>query len=221
VTPVHQQTLVAAYHSIHAPEPGISAEDVIATPQSLERDVRGLLDDGYHFVDAAELVAESGGNRPVGRTALLTFDDGWLDGLTVATPLLLELGVPATFFVCPGLFGNHDARMGDAGRMLTEHDARRLAAAGMDIGSHSLTHPDLRTLDDRQLGAELAGSKAAVEALTGKPCLTFAYPFGLHDDRVRRAASAAGYRVAFAYAPGHWRALAAPRIPAPLPQYAA
>lgn len=219
--PTADQSGCPAYHSIHAPQAGISARDVIATPQALERDVRRLLEDGYRFVTAAELVAESGGSRPVGRVAVVTFDDGWLDGLPVAAPLLHELGVQATFFVCPGLCGNHDTRMGEAGRVMTEHDVGELAAAGMDIGSHSLTHPDLRSLDDRQLGVELDGSKAAVEALTGMPCLTFAYPLGLHDARVRRAAAAAGYAVAFAYAPGPWRALAAPRIPAPLPQYAA
>jgi peptidoglycan/xylan/chitin deacetylase (PgdA/CDA1 family) len=130
--------------------------------------------------------------------------------------------VPATFFVCPGLWGNHDLRMGEAGRVLTERTARELAETGMDLGAHSMTHPDLRSLDDDALRAEVVGSKTAVEELTGRPCLSFAYPFGLHDSRVRRAVAEAGFAVAFAYEPGPWRPLAAPRIPAPLvDQYAA
>lgn len=215
-------TVVLAYHSIHAVEPGIDAPDVIASPQALERDVRTLLDAGYRFLTADDLVTETGGGQPAGRTALVTFDDGWLDGLTVAAPMLSRLGVRATFFLCPGLWGNHDPRMGEAGHVLTAEDARGLAAAGMDLGAHSMTHPDLRTLGDAELQRELADSRAAVEALTGRPCRSLAYPFGLHDARVQRAVADGGFDLAFTYEPGPWRPFAAPRIPAPLSdQYAA
>lgn len=213
---------VVAYHSIHAPEPGVRADDVIAPPDVLERDVRTLLDAGYRFVTADELVSETGGEEPPERTALLTFDDGWLDGLTVAAPLLIRLGVGATFFVCPGLWGGRDERMGEAGRVLTAAEARELAAAGMDLGSHSMTHPDLRTLDETALRRELVDSKTAVEDISGRSCRALAYPFGLHDERVRRAAAGAGFAVAFSFEPGPWRPFAAPRFPGPLThQYAA
>ena len=58
-------------------------------------------------------------------------------------------------------------------------------------------------------------SKAAVEELTGRPCRTFAYPYGLHDERVTRAVADAGYELAFTWLPGPWRPLEAPRLPAP------
>ena len=207
--------LALAFHAIHAPEPGIDAPDVIARPEALERDLLTLRAAGYRFVTAGELAAETGGRRPPDRTALVTFDDGWRDGLTVAAPLLDRLGVRATFFVCPGLFGNHDPRLGEAGHVLTASEARALHEAGMELGAHSLTHPDLRVLGDAELRVELAGSREAVEAITGRPCLTFAYPFGAHDARVRRAAAAAGYVLAFQYQPGRWSRFAAPRVPAP------
>lgn len=208
--------VVLAYHAIHESEPGIHAPDVIDAPATLERDVRALLAAGYRFRTAGELVAETGGAEPPAGTAVLTFDDGWRDGLTVAAPLLARLGVRGTFFVCPGLFGNHDPRMGEAGRMLLGPDeARALHDAGMELGAHSLNHPDLTEVDDAELRRQLAGSKEEVEAITGQPCRTFAYPFGCHDGRVRRAAGAAGYALAFQYAPGPWAALAAPRLPAP------
>jgi peptidoglycan/xylan/chitin deacetylase (PgdA/CDA1 family) len=84
----------------------------------------------------------------------------------------------------------------------------------MDLGAHSMTHPDLRTLGERELAAELADSKAAVEDITGRRCRAFAYPFGLHDARVRRATARSGFAVAFAYSSGPWHRLAAPRHPA-------
>ena len=58
-------------------------------------------------------------------------------------------------------------------------------------------------------------SKTAVERLTGRPCRTLAYPYGLYDERVVPAARAAGYELAFGWLPGPWRALEAPRLPAP------
>jgi peptidoglycan/xylan/chitin deacetylase (PgdA/CDA1 family) len=204
--------LVLAYHSIHEPEPGVDAPDVIVSPRTLERDLRGLQADGYRFLAAGEL---PGGPPPPG-TAVLTFDDGWRDSLTVTAPLLTRLGIRATFFLCPGLFGNHEPRMGSAGWVLTESEARELHAAGMELGAHSMTHPDLRALDDRALDSELADSKAAVEEIAGSECRTLAYPFGVHDERVRRAARRAGFGLAFAYSPGPWDPMAAPRIPGQL-----
>ena len=210
------EPLVIAYHAIHDPDDGVHADDVIAEPAALERDVRALTERGYRWLTADELVEETGGAEPGPRTAVLTFDDGWLDGLTVATPLLTKLGVRATFFLCPGLWGGHDQRMGSAGHVLDVAQARELSAAGMDLGAHSMTHPDLRTLDDGALRTELVDSKAAVEAITGRPCRAFAYPFGLHNRRVRRAVVDAGFSLAFTFRPGRWNPLAAPRTPGPL-----
>jgi peptidoglycan/xylan/chitin deacetylase (PgdA/CDA1 family) len=147
---------------------------------------------------------------------VLTFDDGFRSWLTDVAPLLERLGVPATFYVCPGLLGTqHERVSGEAGRLLDQGEARALAETGMELGSHSLSHPDLRLLGSGELAAELTESKAAIEQITGRPCRTLAYPYGLHDERVERAAGEAGYELAFAWLPGPWRELAAPRLPAP------
>ncbi|MBL0275002.1 MAG: polysaccharide deacetylase family protein [Anaeromyxobacter sp.] len=73
---------------------------------------------------------------------------------------------------------------------------RLLAAAGHEIGSHSLSHPLLPGVDDVQLAREVAGSKARVEAELGAPCLAFCYPNGDQDERVVAAVRRAGYQVA-------------------------
>jgi peptidoglycan/xylan/chitin deacetylase (PgdA/CDA1 family) len=99
--------------------------------------------------------------------------------------------------------------------VLTAGEACELHALGFELGAHSLHHPDLCEVDDATLDAELRGSKEAVETLTGEPCRTFAYPFGLHDARVRAATQAAGFELAFQYGPGVWEPFAAPRIPKP------
>lgn len=72
-------------------------------------------------------------------------------------------------------------------------DLRALAGDGHEIGSHSLTHPILTSVDDRQLARELAGSRARIEAELQRPCESFCYPNGDCDPRVREATRAAGY----------------------------
>lgn len=199
------------YHGIAAATDRVDARHLLTSPQHLEAHLRFLRRRGYRFMTVEELLAE-GGPRP--RTAVVTFDDGFENWLTGALPVLRKLGVRATFYVCPGLLGRPHPELA-AAKLLDEEGLRELAAAGMELGSHSLTHPDLRGLDDEALRRELEESKAEVERIAGRPCRTFAYPYGLYDARVVRAVAVAGYELAFAWLPGPWRALEAPRLPAP------
>lgn len=202
------------YHGIAAATDGDDPGRLLTSPELLEAHLRFLQRRGYRFLTAEELLDEGGGPRP--RTAVVTFDDGFQNWLTGALPVLSRLGLPATFYVCPGLLGHpHPELAGEKGALLDEEGARQLVAAGMELGSHSLGHPDLRALDDEALAHELEGSKAEVERITGRPCRTFAYPYGLYDERVVRAVASAGYELAFAWLPGPWRPLEAPRLPAP------
>ena len=198
---------VLAYHGLGRPDEA----RLLITPERLEAQIRYLQRRGYTFVTAEELE-----DQPSRGTAVLTFDDGFRSWLTDVAPLLERLGVRATFYVSTGLLGQqHPQVPGDEGRLLDSADAKALSEAGMELGSHAVTHRDLRSLDDGELAAELQESKAAVEKITGRPCRTLAYPYGLYDDRVTDAAAAAGYELAFAWLPGPWKPLAAPRLPAP------
>jgi peptidoglycan/xylan/chitin deacetylase (PgdA/CDA1 family) len=205
--------VVLVYHGVGIATDRTDPARLLVSPDHLAAHVSLLLRRGYRFVPAGELAANV---APAPRTAALTFDDGFRNWLTVALPLLLSLGVRATFFVCPGLLGGrHPDVPGEAGELLDEGGVRELHLAGMEIGSHSLSHPDLRTLGDEELECELRESRAAVEAVTGAPCPALAYPYGLYDERVVRAAESAGYEVAYGWLPGPWRRFEAPRLPAP------
>jgi peptidoglycan/xylan/chitin deacetylase (PgdA/CDA1 family) len=205
--------VVLVYHGVASAGDDKDPNRLLVSPHHLEAHVRLLQRRGYGFVAAGEL-ARNG--KPAGRTAALTFDDGWRNWLTAGLPVLERLGVGGTFFVCPGLYGaTHPDVAGEEGALLDEREARTLHEAGMELGSHSLTHPDLRKLSDGELAVELRDSKEAVEAITGRPCRLFAYPYGLYDERVVEAVGTAGYELAFAWLPGPWRPLEAPRLPAP------
>ena len=187
---------------------------IITPPRHLEAHIALLRELGYRFATASELARHWRGSVPPPGIAVLTFDDGWRDGLTTVAPMLTALGVRATFFVCPGRFGIPAPELGDA-RVMTESEARELHDLGMELASHSLSHPDLRKLSDAELRVELSWSRDALESITSEPCRTFAYPSGWRDRRVERAVADAGYEVAFIDRHGLWRKLAAPRVHAP------
>ena len=207
-------SVVLVYHGI-SPAAKATGSRLLIDPAHLRSHVGYLRRRGCEFRTAEQLIAHADAGPPPG-TAVLTFDDGWADAVTVVAPLLEELGVRATFYVSPGRWGAQQPDVdGEAGRLLSKGEAAGLAARGMELGSHSMTHPDLTKLDDAALRHELEASKAAVEQLTGRPCRTFAHPFGLYDARVARAAEDAGYELAFAWEPGEWQRFAAPRLPPP------
>ena len=90
-------------------------------------------------------------------------------------------------------------------RPMSWAQVRELHAAGMEIGSHGVTHQMLAKLSDEELDFELRASKAAIEQQTGAPARTLSYPVGgqrAFDARVMDRATAAGYRLACSYISG-------------------
>ncbi|MCY3782212.1 MAG: polysaccharide deacetylase family protein [Chloroflexi bacterium] len=151
-----------------------------------------LLDEGLEPISFDQLIAaiEGWATLPP-RAFVLTFDDGWLGQYHDALPVLLELRVPATFFVLPG-FDRHGQ-----GHM-TIDQIRDVRAAGMTVGSHTLNHARLPSLIRQNLGAaqaEVVLSRADLERdVDGVDY--FAYPNGLYDDDVIQLVRDSGYRAA-------------------------
>ncbi|MET8772954.1 polysaccharide deacetylase family protein [Streptomyces sp. NPDC004658] len=189
------------YHSV-----GDCSDDpyhVTVSPDRLDRQLRWLRRRGLRGVSVAELLAARA--RGEGRDLVaLTFDDGYADFLGNALPLLTRWGCTATLFVLPGRLGGDNAwdPLGPRKPLLTADGIRRAAAAGMEVGSHGLTHVDLTRADDGLLKTETAGSRAVLEELTGTPVTGFCYPYGTVDRRVVQAVREAGYTYACAIDPG-------------------
>ncbi|MFF8730432.1 polysaccharide deacetylase family protein [Streptomyces sp. NPDC015171] len=192
---------IAMYHSV-----GDCSDDpyrVTVTPDRLERQLRWLRRRGLRGVSVAELLgarARGSGRDLVG----LTFDDGYADFLDNALTVLARWECTATLFVLPGRLGGTNGwdPLGPRKPLLTADGIRRAAAAGVEIGSHGLTHVDLTRADDALLRAETAGSRAALEELTGTPVTGFCYPYGAVDRRAVAAVREAGYDYACAIDPG-------------------
>jgi peptidoglycan/xylan/chitin deacetylase (PgdA/CDA1 family) len=168
-------------------------------PAAIERQIRLLLRRGYRPADA--VTAAEGRHRLLH----VTFDDAYrsVEGVL---PMLERLGVPVTIFACTA-FADDGAPLTvpelageDLGELATMTWAtlRELSERGVEIGSHTVSHPHLPQLSDAELRRELGESKERIEDELARPCPTFAYPYGDEDERVRRAAGAAGYLAAFA-----------------------
>jgi hypothetical protein len=137
-----------------------------------------------------------------------TFDDGHASDYTHAFPVLSELGMRATFFVVPTLV--------DTPGYVTWQQLREMVAAGMEVGSHSLTHPFVDRLDRAGLEREFGESKAIIESRLGMAVHAASLPRGWPAPEVEAVLRDLGYRVFCTSRIGWWRPgdrpLAVPRV---------
>lgn len=193
------------------------------TPDQFEQQIGWLRQRCYKGATFAAAVA---GRLPSARTLVVTFGGAFRSVRTRAFPVLQRLGLPATVFVptafpsageplsWPGI----DIWQGSAHENeltpLSWEELRELGEAGWEVGSHTRTHPDLTELGGEELGHELTRSKHDCEHALDRDCISLAYPYGAHDDRVVAAARRAGYSAAATLHPGRW----GPRIPLRAPR---
>jgi peptidoglycan/xylan/chitin deacetylase (PgdA/CDA1 family) len=150
------------------------------------------------------------------RAVALTFDDGYASVLDVAWPELHRRGLPATLFAVSGYLDgrgrfpwDHAASAADA-RLADAAALRDAADAGLDIGSHTVTHRWLPALDPADVERELKQSRHDLEDVLGRRVASFAYPMGGWNGEVRQLVDAAGYRLAVTVDRGRNRATADP-----------
>jgi peptidoglycan/xylan/chitin deacetylase (PgdA/CDA1 family) len=186
--------LALTYHGVADVPLRRDPHHLFVRPRDLERQIARLRRWGYELVRFGELALRIGQGRSRG-CAALTFDDGLADNLYALVPILEAAQATATVFVVSGWLGR-PYPIEPSTRMLTAHELRQLSAAGVEIGAHSVTHPDLTTLSYTDALGELAGSKTALEDVVGAPVETAAYPYGHANAETRAAAREAGFRAA-------------------------
>ena len=123
-----------------------------------------------------------------------TFDDGYTDFLEHAVPVLQRHGMTSTIYVVAGRLG--DANQWDDGPRLAVLDAdgvRAVAAAGHEVGSHTMTHARLPGAAPGTLAAEVGDSKRVLEEVLQTEVPGFCYPYGAFDDAAAEAVRRAGY----------------------------
>jgi peptidoglycan/xylan/chitin deacetylase (PgdA/CDA1 family) len=174
--------IVFCYHSVH-PNRGFAS----TTPEAFERHVQWLKAH-CRVVTLADVVAKPNTRSSGTPLVAITFDDGYEDNHSYALPILSKHGVPATFFITAGLVDKDPTVLRrlqwlwgcgpDDVVPLDWQQVRELRASGMDIGSHTYSHPNLARLSALETEHELRRSTDIISDQLGAAVDMFAYPFG-------------------------------------------
>jgi peptidoglycan/xylan/chitin deacetylase (PgdA/CDA1 family) len=140
-----------------------------------------LRENGYRTLPLSEAVRYIvSGTQPSEPAVVLTFDDGFHDFLTHAFPILHEHEMVATVFLPTAYIADQRLQFKNYG-CLTWTEVRELHRAGVTFGSHTVTHPQLRTLNSAEVEQEVRRSKETIEDKLGHPTDSFSYPFAFPE----------------------------------------
>ena len=144
-----RRSVLLAYHGVAPRAPELDPHNLSVTPAAFRSQVELLMDAGFELVTVADLAQRAAGGRPPAGLAALSFDDGMDNNHSVLLPILREYGIPATVYVTTGIIGRPNPWLapGAGARMMTEPELADLVAAGVELGAHTVTHPDLSLLD--------------------------------------------------------------------------
>jgi len=206
VNGVHERNLVVLmYHKVN----GVDGNTVTVPPGAFDAQMAQLGELGYTVVSLEDVIAHYVDRRPLPeRAVLITFDDGYIDNLEHAVPILQRYGYPAVLFAPIGYLGakrplphdEHLAARGIVNRTLDWSQLAELEAGGVRVESHGIGHRPLADLEVDEAAREITLSKLRLEEALGRPIRAFAYVKGseahyrpVHLSLLRQA----GYDVAF------------------------
>jgi peptidoglycan/xylan/chitin deacetylase (PgdA/CDA1 family) len=222
---------ILVYHQIaDAPKKGAPFRVLYVSVGSFSRQMTLLKTLGYTGLSMTDLQPYLRGEK-TGKVVGITFDDGYLNNLTNAMPVLQKHGFTSTCYVVEGLLGKTNAwdeKIGIAQTPLM--DAQQLMqwqAGGQEVGAHTQDHVNLLNIDEITAWKQIAKSKTNLQTLLNKPVNHFCYPYGKFDERHSTMAKQATYETATTTVRGRVQSatnvLTLPRIPVkrttPLPVF--
>lgn len=182
---------ILAYHKI---QDNFDFSVTYVTPRRFQAQIELLAESGYETISIADYI-----NAPlaVDKKVILTFDDAYASVFDQALPVLAKHGFTASIFPITKYIGatnKWDYNSFKRGSMhCTWKQLKALANAGWEIGSHTESHPNLRSLSERDLWQEMKNSKDTLEANLGVKVCIISYPFGKYSKKVHEVAREAGY----------------------------
>ncbi len=191
-----QRAVILMYHILDAPR-SKQEEKYCCLPGRFDQQMAWLAE--THTPVSLDRLMDmlNGNNEPVDNPVAITFDDGFMSTFEHSMPILAKYHIPATMFIVADRIGGDNDWAHSRGmpkRLLMDAgQIREMEAAGVTIGSHSLSHPRLPECSPKQMTQEIAESKCRLEQLLAHPVKHFAYPFGLYDDAALQNVQEAGY----------------------------
>jgi peptidoglycan/xylan/chitin deacetylase (PgdA/CDA1 family) len=177
---------ILMYHLVSNPPPGAPYPDLYVRPTDFRAQIGWLAAHGYHVVTLQRVYDDwTRGDRLPVRPVVASFDDGYLSQYTRAFPLLEA-------HRWPGVLNMEVSFLRPVGG-LRPWRIRRLLRAGWELDAHTLTHPDLTTLDPPELRRQVAGSRTALRRRFHVPVNFFCYPADRYDAQVVAEVRRAGF----------------------------
>mgnify|MGYP002347770570 CR=1 FL=1 len=195
-SPAHDyEVTILMYHYIrdynYADDP--IGSNLSVSPANFEKQMQWLKEHDYQTFALSDFDKISRLD-PKTKAVILTFDDGYKDAYEQAYPILKKYGFIGVFYIIAGSVGD--------GAYMSWDQIKELHQNGMIIGSHTISHPDLRNISDTELVSQLAGSRSLIKDNTGIVTTDFCYPAGKYNETVIQKLQELGYQTATTVASG-------------------
>jgi peptidoglycan/xylan/chitin deacetylase (PgdA/CDA1 family) len=195
-----QPIAILAYHQVaDAPDDPPPYHLQVLPPRQFAMQLGTLHALGWRGLSLRDLEPYLRGEK-TGKVFGITLDDGYRNNFENALPVLRTLGFSATCFMVSGMQGGTNAW--DLGRgiapvpLMDRDQLRAWVDAGMEIGSHTRQHVNLRECDEERAWDEIHGARQELEQALGSEVTSFSYPHGLYTARDTELVQRAGYRLA-------------------------
>ena len=191
---------ILTYHQIaDAPPKGTPHRGLVVAPEDFSNQMAMLSLLGYQGLSMTDLQPYLRGER-VGKVVGITLDDGYLNNLTHAAPVLQRYGFSATCYVVSQMLGKTNAWDREAGipeaTLMSAAQLREWVSHGQEVGAHTQNHVRLMQLDRTHAREEITHCKTDLEELMGASVQHFCYPYGEYAPEHVAMAMEAGYTTA-------------------------
>ena len=187
---------ILMYHNIGSPPKGARLRSLYVRERAFARQMALLSILGYQGLSMSEAMPYLVGEK-TGRIVVITFDDGYLDTLQIALPVLKHHAFTATCYAVSNAIQNYNywdaVSLGVKKPLMSPEQLKQWVEAGMELGAHSRSHPFLTKCTDTELKSEIGGCKDDLERLIGTTVTQYCYPSGDVDGRVAMAVEDAGF----------------------------
>ena len=197
--PGNKQIPILMYHSVSdEKEKSHPYYHVNTSPAVFEAHMHYLHENNYRAINLPEL-EKSFATKDSSKYVVITFDDGFADFYTNAFPILQKYHFPATVFLPTDFIGNEKNKLTGKDHLSWEQISE-LSKSGISFGSHTVTHPQLSSLNNKDVEYEISQSKKIIEDKIGKAIDTFSYPYKFPEENkafikdLRKLLQKHGYR---------------------------
>lgn len=187
---------ILMYHSIAKPPKNTAMKSLYVTPRNFFIQMKILKLLGYKGISMSELQPYLRGKKQ-GKVVGITFDDGYVNNLTYAAPVLKKMGFTATCYLVSERLGSYNQWDDNKGiarnHLMTIEQVHQWLDSGMEIGAHTCTHANLVQLSSDAAKKEIKQSKKQLEKLFQQPITDFCYPYGAYSEKIYEQVKQAGF----------------------------